>query len=339
VPIPPDDLPRSSTGRVPEWVKLEVAGRQVPDSTWRWEEIPYAPGPARRRRRRGRGTAVVLALLLGLGGVWWTRSPDPRAEVEVLADPATWTALGDAAVEAVERLVGEARELEVAGVTSAGYPPPGFEEAASRLAPVAAVAAPHPSYAFAALQDDGVTPVAWSPCRPIRLVVNEAGAPPDFRDVVAAVAAEVGAASGLVLVVEGTTSEVPAPDRAAYQPDTYGDRWAPVLVAVTDAATVPQLEGRVAGVASTYRVGTGERWYLVSGAIHLDRDHLEEGGGDAEAGWVAVLRHEMAHLIGLDHVDDRDQLMHPVTQTVRTFQAGDLTGLSILGQGACAPDV
>ncbi len=343
VTIPPDDLPRSPTGRVPEWVRLEAAGLPVPDTTWR----ARPPTPRRRRRRRGRGLAVVLVVLLALGGAWWARSPDPRAELELVTDPDTWVALGDAAGEVVERLLDQAvggdapdpvaLPLPVPG--SGDVPPPGLEEADTRLAPVAGVAAPSQSYAFAALQDDGVTPVAWSPCRPVRLVVNEGDAPAGFRDAVEAVAAEVGAATGLVLVVEGTTTEAPVAERDAHQPDRYGDRWAPVLVAVADEDAVPYLEGRVAGVASTYRAAAGGAWHLVSGAVYLDVAELDEGRGGAEPGWVAVLRHEMGHLVGLDHVDDSAQLMYPVTDSVRTFQAGDLTGLSILGQGACAPEL
>lgn len=343
--VPPDDWRRSPSGRVPEWVRLEAAGLPVPDTTWR-AAIPYAP--PRRRRRRGRGLAVVLVVLLGLGGAWWVRSPDPQADVELLTDPDTWVVLGEAAGEVIDRAVEGVRggatdgppvPVAVPELGLRDYPPPGQGEAATRLAPIVPVAVPSNAYAFAALQDDGVTPVAWSPCRPIQLVVNEAGAPAGFRDAVTAVAAEVSAATGLVLVVEGTTAETPVPERPGYQPDSYGDRWAPVLIAVTDSATVPHLDGNVAGVASTFRVGTGGLWHLVSGAVYLDADSLDQRGGGDEPGWVAVLRHEMAHLVGLDHVDDADQLMHPVTDTVRTFQAGDLTGLSIAGQGACAPDV
>lgn len=348
--LPPDDLPRSPSGRVPEWVKIEAAGRQVPDTSWRTygSTVPYPP--PRRRRRRGRGIAALLVVAVGLGGVWWTQSPDPRADVETLADPATYTELRDRAVEIYDRFTA-AREASAApapidvalpeGLQGSGMPPPGLEEAAGRLAPVATVSGADPSYAFAALQDDGVSPVAWSPCRPVHVVVNEADAPDGFADVVAAVAAEVTAATGLVILVDGETSEEPAEERPAYQPETYGDRWAPVLVAVSDADTLPYLEGQVAGVGYTYRVGTGGIWHLVSGAVYLDEEalDLQAVDGSGEPAWVGVLRHEMGHLVGLDHVDDDSQLMNPVTSTVRTFQAGDLTGLSILGQGACAPDV
>jgi hypothetical protein len=37
-------------------------------------------------------------------------------------------------------------------------------------------------------------------------------------------------------------------------------------------------------------------------------------------------------------VDDPAQLMYPTT-TVHGFQAGDLAGLALVGQGACAPGI
>jgi len=52
---------------------------------------------------------------------------------------------------------------------------------------------------------------------------------------------------------------------------------------------------------------------------------------------VPVLRHELGHVVGLDHVGDRDQMMHPSSSDVLTFQEGDLAGLAQLGEGACAP--
>lgn len=342
VTIPPDDLPRSPTGRVPEWVRMEAAGRQVPDTTWRFDDIPYAPRPRRRRRRRGRGLAVVLVLLLGMGGAWWLQSADPRGELEALSDPQAWEDLWAGAQDAVDSLQGsephvDAPDPVVLDIGPQEFPSPGHEEQPSRLIPAARPADTSDAHAFMALQPDGSGPITWSPCRPIHLVVNDDGAPASFADAVAGVAAEVSAATGLVLVVDGGTDEAPVLERDAYQLDRYGDRWAPVLVAFTDAGSVPYLDGQVAGVANTYRVELDGVAHLVSGSVLLDADVLDAPAIGEEPAWRAVLRHEMGHLMGLDHVEDPQQLMNPVTTSVTTFQDGDLTGLAALGQGACAP--
>ena len=49
----------------------------------------------------------------------------------------------------------------------------------------------------------------------------------------------------------------------------------------------------------------------------------------------AIVVHELAHVLGLDHVDDPDELMHPVTASRTGLGPGDLQGLALLGQAAC----
>jgi hypothetical protein len=220
------------------------------------------------------------------------------------------------------------------------HPQRGYEEAGERLAPPVTVAAPDPSYAFqhTEVEDGREVPVTWSPCRPVHVVVDPTGAPVDFRDQVWVALAEVSAATGLTFADDGLTVEPPSRDRSSFQPGRYGDRWAPVLVGFADAATVPDLTGDVAGVASVQLFGSGLTGdsHLVSGTVYLDTELLAPGRAPDE--YLPVLRHELAHVVGLDHVDDPAQLMYPTTG-MPTFQAGDLTGLAELGHGDCAPDV
>jgi hypothetical protein len=230
--------------------------------------------------------------------------------------------------------------LPLPAATDRDYPTPGYEEAEARLLPP--VAGPDAAgYAVQQTQPEpegSTVPVAWSPCRPVHLVVDPTGAPEGFADLVTVVAGEITAATGLVLTVDGTTTEAASAERPAYLPEQYGDRWAPVLVRFSDAATVPDLTGDVVGVAGTQTVhdriaGVS---FLVSGSVYLDATLLTDPG--ALEWYPEVLRHEMAHLVGLDHVDDPAQLMYPTT-TVHGFQAGDLAGLALVGQGACAPGI
>lgn len=350
--IPPDDHPRSPTGRVPEWVKVEMRGGEVPDTAWR--AAPPVPAKRhRRRRRRGLGAVVALLLVLGAGAAWLWASPETRGQVGALGSAQTWTGLWDGLRGVVDRVMGNeegtpaagasAREGDMAAQADASgpdMPPPGVGEVPTRLAP--AVQPPNGStaFTFSELQDDGVTPVTWSPCRVVSVVVNEAGAPAGFWDAVVTVAGELSDATGLVISVEGATTEAPTPQRAAFKPDEYGERWAPVLVGVTDEATVPELGGDVAGLSQTNRAGiVGGPWHIVSGSVFLDTDILDVPSPSDEPVWVAVLRHEMGHLVGLGHVADESQLMNERTTGVFTFQDGDLAGLALLGQGSCAPDL
>lgn len=51
-----------------------------------------------------------------------------------------------------------------------------------------------------------------------------------------------------------------------------------------------------------------------------------------------VIKHELAHLVGLGHVHDTGQLMNAEsTAGAWTYQDGDLAGLAVLGQGKCRP--
>lgn len=49
--------------------------------------------------------------------------------------------------------------------------------------------------------------------------------------------------------------------------------------------------------------------------------------------------HELANVVGLDHVDDPTQLMNPEGTNVTEFAAGDLAGLARLGGGQCVPEL
>lgn len=70
VSLPSDDLPRSPTGRVPQWVRDEAAGRIVPEHPWHTGPggLGAAPVPVAARRRSGgwRRVALVLVVVTGL---------------------------------------------------------------------------------------------------------------------------------------------------------------------------------------------------------------------------------------------------------------------------------
>lgn len=197
------------------------------------------------------------------------------------------------------------------------------------------------SYRFLAVHPDG-SPVRWDPCSPIRYVVNLDGAPYDtsLQDVEAAFA-RVTDVSGLRFEFAGETDEPAREDRPLVQPDRYGPGWAPVLVAWTDPGRSRGLTGDV--VASATAIPAGDDPVYVSGSIHLDATQgLRAGFGRGRA-WGTVLLHEAGHLVGLEHVGEETEVMHPggersrASATVR-WGTGDREGLRLLGLDAGCQD-
>ena len=190
-------------------------------------------------------------------------------------------------------------------------------------------------YAFLHTQDNG-EPVRWSTCGPIRYVVRPDREPVGARRLLEESLQRIADATGLEFQDAGTTDEAPAQRRELYQPDRYGDRWAPVLVAYSNPGEDARLSGQAAGYGGPayVRVGGGTPRY-VSGSVVFDVEQtMSMGGKDAVR---AVMLHELAHLVGLAHVDDRGQLMNPVLygRQVTDLQEGDLAGLEELGDGEC----
>jgi hypothetical protein len=191
-------------------------------------------------------------------------------------------------------------------------------------------------YVFMHTKRDG-SPVAYDPCRAIPFVVNPRTAPPGGEALLHEAVARVSEVTGLHLRFEGHTDEAPVDDRPHFQPERYGDRWAPVLIAWTDPVGVPSLSGAAGMAGSTaISVMSPEPIVYVTGAVVLDGPDfgrmLSHPKGAAQA--RGVLLHELAHLLGLAHVDDPSQLMHPSGPQTE-LQVGDLAGLSRLGAGPC----
>jgi hypothetical protein len=196
------------------------------------------------------------------------------------------------------------------------------------------------SYKFDALQDDKKTAVAWSPCRPVHYVVRTKNQPSWGAAALRAAFAEVHRATGLTFVNDGTTTESTRTLKNLYQPKRYGDRWAPVVISWTRASETKVLKGTVAGVTNVYWWQVGSKpAALVSGMVQLDAPDLvriARVAGTTEA--RGVILHELGHLVGLGHVKDKRQNMYPVISSRNIhYAAGDLAGLTLLGEGPCAP--
>ena len=181
--------------------------------------------------------------------------------------------------------------------------------------------------------------MAFDPCRPIHLVVNTDESPRGGEELIKEAAAEVSAATGLVLTVDGRTTEAPTISRPSIDEKLYGNRWAPVLVAWTHDSANAELAGPVVGIGgpamAPYR--SAADMHYVTGAVLLDApafDHiLDEPDGRVIA--RSIVMHELGHLVGLGHVADQRQLMFASMVGQTGFGDGDLEGLRQVGSGPC----
>lgn len=196
------------------------------------------------------------------------------------------------------------------------------------------------SFLFMSTQSDDVTPVAYDPCREIHVVINGRTVPTGAERVVHEAIDEISAITGLQFVIEGEVDEVPVAQRETYQPDRYGDRWAPVLVAWSDPEELPELSD-VAGFGGSAPVDVDGTSVYVSGIVALNGPSFNRFMASPNGSELAraVVLHELGHLLGLAHVDDAAQLMYHDNVGRTIPQAGDRAGLVQLGQGACVSEL
>ena len=271
----------------------------------------------RRGGRRGRGrlkaVAVLVVFAVATAAAIRFRDIGPRSA-------APWTGEHD-----------PAPVQEVLGQRPTPTPPP------IDVHPTPPAVRTSGSFAFVAQQPGSAQPVGYDPCRPIAVVVNNRTMPAGAETLVAEALRLVRGATGLTLSIEGPTTEKPSTRRPPFQPERYGDRWAPVLIAWSDPGESPELAGGVGGYGGSVRTQSAEREVFVSGAISLDGPQLADilDGQDGHARARAVVLHELGHVVGLAHVQDEGEIMNPTGGDVTSYQAGDRSGLAQLGALPC----
>jgi hypothetical protein len=280
------------------------------------EDVAAAERAARRARRRrrltGRGAGALLSVLLLVGAIAWASSTPDR--VVVLVEPRSTPV----------RVEDGPTPRPADSPVPLGTPPP----------------APSGGTTAFIILDAAGDPVTYDPCRPIEVVVNDRAMPSGAEDLVTEAVAQVRDLTGLAIEVEGPTDEAPSPARAPYQPNRYGERWAPVLIAWSDADELADLDDEVLGFAGSVHLAVpGQPDTYVTGLVALDGPDLgaqiDDGRTDLA---LAVILHELAHLVGLDHVDDPDELMYPEQRDDSVaFGPGDRRGLAAVGAGPCVP--
>lgn len=283
-----------------------------------WGPPPVLPPVLPPRRRRAWPGLLTVVLVLVVAAAGWYLGSGRTPSLPLVTAPSV------APVEAPRTV-----------------PTPGGEESDEPLG-TPPTAPDSDVYAFVAEQADGVTPVAYDPCRPVAVVLSTDGAPEGAEAMLVDALARMTAVTGLQFRYDGPTDEVPGGGRAAYQPDRYGDRWAPVVVGWRTPEQEPGLAGDVAGLGGSASAGPdGGPVAYVTGSVTLDGPEYATLLADGDEALArAILLHELGHVVGLAHVWDEDQLMASTTSgDVLDFADGDLAGLARLGAGACIPEL
>jgi hypothetical protein len=198
------------------------------------------------------------------------------------------------------------------------------------------------NYSWFLRNSDG-SPAHWGSCAPIHYVTNtsRAGYSGARADLDYALG-QISRNTGLRFVHDGEVTSLPStawgarPVNGAYPPVLIG--WA--RQGETDVYGTVTTPGATLAVAYARFASVGGRQTYVSGSVAIHPDNLRTRGivpGHGPYSVSVVLMHEFAHLVGLGHVSDTQQLMAPAISPITDYGAGDLAGLARLGQlSGCA---
>lgn len=282
---------RSASGRIPQWAIDEALGHPSAVPTWRGDAVDTAAaggsrrgrsGASRREQRRGWAGSRLGGRLGGRVG----KRVGVAAVVLTLVAGAVWA-----------HASGLTPPLST-GAAAGQAPSPGHEAADASLGqpgpPLQSSGAWRPLHT----QADGSTPVAWDPCRPIHYVTRPDAAPAGAQELLTQAIARVSAATGLCFIDDGITTEGPSDQREAFQPERYGDRWAPVLVTYVSAAEVPDIAATV--IAQAEPIHGEDR----DGSLPQGRGGQNDGGlrvgepAGGAAGGLQMGRRQRVSLVG-----------------------------------------
>ena len=197
------------------------------------------------------------------------------------------------------------------------------------------------AFAFLAVAPGSGEPVRYNPCEPLHYVVAERHLVDGALEDVSEGVRLLGDAAGVEFVFDGVTTETPSRARPIYQPRRYGtDRWAPILLAWVPEDELLSRGRHAAGAGGSTAVANaaGVDVY-VTGTVTFNADLDLPGGFGPGRTRGDVVLHEMGHVLGLAHVEDRLQIMfRNLTEGRARLGDGDRAGLRRLGRAAgCVP--
>lgn len=189
------------------------------------------------------------------------------------------------------------------------------------------------TFTFMQTQRNSREPVSYDPCKRIEYVINPEGGPDNYRELVDTAVRHTSEATGFRFEFQGTS------DRRDWEIGGIRGRNDPVLVGWATAEEYDRLSGDVAGVGGSLAVrdGTTTTLHYTTGRVVLDVDAFEDLDTMREGALLgqAIVDHEFAHLVGLDHVQDARELMNAENLGVTTYGPGDREGLAALGGVPC----
>ena len=199
------------------------------------------------------------------------------------------------------------------------------------------------NFKFINLNEDGSAPVAWDPCRAIHFVINNKNQPEKGEEMIKEAVREISYYSGFKFIFDGLTDEDFSENRESYQPERYGEVWAPILFTWSTPESHPGLpEGVLGEGGASILSRDGSSRIYVTGLVDLETEALKEymTDKDGNSRVIAVILHELGHVMGLDHTDGPWEIMHPEANLqVTKLGLGDKSGLSILGSQPCHPEL